>query len=39
MTKDKYPEIHIGGSIIKSSECEKYQALKLIQNFSFDDHV
>ena len=34
MTKDKSSEIHIGESIVRN-----YEALKLIQDFIFDDHV
>ena len=40
MTKDKSSEINIGESIVvKVVVVKKYWALKLIQNFIFDDHV
>ena len=35
MTKDKYSEIHICGSIIKSSECEKVLGIKIDSELQF----
>ena len=39
MTKEKSSKINIGESIIKVVTVKKHQALKLIQDFIFDDHV
>ena len=35
MTKDKYSEIHIGESIVKSSGCEKVLGIKIDSNLHF----
>ena len=35
MTKDKSSEIHIGESIIKSSDCEKLLCTKIDSKFHF----
>ena len=34
-TKDKYSEIHLGGSIIKSSECVKALSIKIDSELQF----
>ena len=39
MTEEKSSKINIDESIIKVVIVKKHQALKLIQNFIFDDHV
>ena len=39
MSKDKYSEIHIGESIIKSSDFERLLGIKIDSKLRFDDHV
>ena len=39
MNKDKSSEIHIGGSVIKSSDCEKLLGIKIDSELLFNDQV
>ena len=39
MSKDNSSEIHIGESIIKSSDCEKLLCIKTDSKLIFNDHV
>ena len=39
MNKDKSSEIHIGGSVIKRSDCEKLLGIKIDSKLLFNDQV
>ena len=39
LSKDESSEVHIGDSIIESSNCEKLLGIKIDSKLLFDDHI